>query len=68
MNGNTNNEMMEEIVFGKVKYLYRTDSEHDYLIDNSNNKVKVNLRFTKNKGKNEMAKNGLKTFFSGISS
>ncbi|WP_410989178.1 hypothetical protein [Bacillus cereus] len=68
MNGNTNNEMMEEIVFGEVKYLYRTDSEHDYLIDNSNNKVKVNLRFTKNKDKNEMAKNGLKTFFSGISS
>ncbi|HDR4913358.1 TPA: hypothetical protein ROY02_003806 [Bacillus cereus] len=68
MNGNTSGEMLEEIVFGKAKYLYRTDSEHDYLIDNSNNKVKVNLRFTKNKDKNEIAINGLKTFFSGISS
>lgn len=58
---------LEEIIFGDTKYLHKMDEEYDYLIDNSDNKVKVNLRFTKNPEKNEMAKNGLKVFFLGIS-
>lgn len=64
---NSGGEKLEEIVLGKVKYLHKTDNEYDYLIDNSKNKVKVNLKFTKNKEKNELALNGLKTFFTGIS-
>lgn len=53
----------KEIVFGKTKYLHRVDHEYDYLIDDSGNKVKVNLRFTKSKEKNEYAKKALKAFF-----
>lgn len=59
---------MKEIALGETKYLHKMDKEYDYLIDNSNNKVKVNLRFTKSKDKNELAKKGIKAFFSGISS
>lgn len=56
-----------EIIFGKRKYLHKTDDEYDYLIDNTNNKIKINLKFTKDTAKNEEAINGLKTFFTGIS-
>lgn len=65
---NESGEKLKEIVLGNTKYLHKTDTEYDYLIDKSNNKVKVNLRFTKNKEKNEKAKEGLRIFFSGISS
>ncbi|PLR98280.1 hypothetical protein CVD19_06465 [Bacillus sp. T33-2] len=65
---NESGERLKEIVFGKTKYIHKTDTEYDYLIDKSNNKVKVNLTFTKNKEKNEKAKEGLRKFFSGISS
>lgn len=58
----------DEFILGKIKYTHKTDEEYDYLIDNSNNKVKVNLKFTKNPAKNEEALKGLKVFFTGISS
>ncbi|MGG0460282.1 hypothetical protein [Priestia aryabhattai] len=64
---NEGGEFLEKIEFGNKKYLYKTDTEYDYLIDNSNSKVKVNLRFTKNVKKNERAKDGIKQFFLGIS-
>ncbi|MBB6445793.1 hypothetical protein [Bacillus benzoevorans] len=60
-------EQQNEVIFGGIKYIYKTDKEFDYLIDHSNNKVKVNLKFSKDKEKNLVAKNGLKTFFSRIS-
>lgn len=53
----------QEIAFGDTKYVHRADHEYDYLIDDSSNKVKVNLRFTKSKEKNEYAKKALKAFF-----
>jgi hypothetical protein len=65
---NKGGEKLDEIVFGNTTYLHKTDTEYDYLIDNSNNKIKVNLRFTKSKEKNEKAKEGIRAFFSGISS
>lgn len=67
MVGKLGGDEMKEIVFGETLYLHRMDEENDYLIDNSDNKIKVNLIFTKNREKNEMAKNGLKIFFSEIS-
>lgn len=53
----------QELVFGDTKYVHRVDHEYDYLIDDSGNKVKVNLRFAKSKEKNEYAKKALKAFF-----
>ena len=67
MNGIICFEQFNEVNIGEKKYIHRSDAEYDYLTDDSNNKIKVNLRFTKNKDKNEIAKNGLKTFFSRIS-
>lgn len=64
---NEGGEKLNEIVFGNTRYLHKTDTEYDYLIDNSSNKIKVNLRFTKSKEKNERAKEGIRAFFSGIS-
>jgi hypothetical protein len=64
---NTSKEKLNEIVIGNTKYLHSSDTEYDYLKDNSNNQIKVNLRFTKSKEKNEEALKGLKTFFTGIS-
>lgn len=58
---------LNEVVLGRIMYLHKADEKYDYLMDNSDNKIKVNLIFTKNKEKNEMAKNGLKVFFSEIS-
>lgn len=54
------------IVFGETKYVHSADEENDYLLDDSDNKVKVNLTFSKSKVKNELAKKGLKAFFRGV--
>ena len=67
MSRNIIGEQQNEIIFGGTKYIHKTDTEFDYLIDNSDNGVKVNLKFSKDKEKNLVAKNGLKTFFSRIS-
>lgn len=61
-------DKLGEITLGETKYLHKMDTEYDYLIDNSDNTVKINLKFTKNKEKNEMAKSGLKAFFLELSS
>jgi len=60
-------EHLSEIVIGDTKYLHKEDTDYDYLTDISNHPVKVHLRFTKSREKNEEALNGLKTFFSRIS-
>lgn len=65
---NEGGEMLQEVVFGKKTYLYRTDTENDYLDDKSGKGIKVNLIFTKNKNKNAEAKQGIKVFLLGISS
>ncbi|WP_310877816.1 hypothetical protein [Priestia megaterium] len=57
-----------EVVLGEIKYSHKTDEKYDYLTDESDNEIKVNLRFTKNNQKNKIAMNGLKAFFLGISS
>ena len=54
------------IILGETKYRHWTDKEYDYLVEDSDDKVKVHLKFTKNKEKNDWAKKGLKAFFRGI--
>lgn len=60
---NTSGEVLHEIVLGDIKYLHKADDEKDYLIDHSNNEVKINMSFSKNPEKNKKAKDGLKAFF-----
>ncbi len=57
---------MQEIVLGGKKYLHKADNEKDYLIDNSDNKVKINITFSKDKQKNKEAIDGLKKFFTEL--
>lgn len=57
---------MEEIILGGTKYIHKVENGKDYLIDNSNRPVKINIRFTRDSAKNEQAKKGLKTFFTEI--
>lgn len=59
-------EKMKEVIIGNTKYIHKMGKDFDYLVDNSDNKIKVNLKFTKNKEKNEKAKDGLKTFFTEL--
>lgn len=54
------------IILGETKYRHWADNEYDYLGEDSDDKVKVHLTFTKNKEKNDWAKKGLKAFFRGI--
>lgn len=62
VDGNERNEF----ILGKTKYLYNEDAEYDYLTDVSENKIKVDLRFSKDKVKNELARKALKKFFSEL--
>lgn len=54
---------MNEMNIGGVKYLHKLNDQFDYLIDRSNNGVKIHLKFTKDQEKRNEAKNALKTFF-----
>lgn len=62
----TSEDVTHEIVLGKTKYLYKTDNEKDYLIDDSNNKIKINISFTRDAAKNKEAIDGLKKFFTEL--
>ncbi|WP_312098431.1 hypothetical protein [Niallia sp.] len=64
----TGEECLKKITLGKTNYIHKTDEEYDYLINDSNNKIKITIKFTKDPEKNKLAMNGLKTFFTGISS
>jgi hypothetical protein len=57
---------LEEVILGKTKYLYKADAEKVYLIDNSNNKIKINFSFSKNPEDNKKAKDGLIAFFTEL--
>lgn len=59
-------DKLQEVTLGKTKYLYKYDQEKDYLIDTSNNPIKINIRFTRDKAKNDRAKKGLTQFFTEI--
>lgn len=59
-------DILHEIVLGKTKYLHKADDEKDYLIDNSNNEVKINISFSRNPAKNKKAHDGLKAFFTEL--
>lgn len=56
-------QTMNEMNIGGVKYLHKLNDQFDYLIDRSNNGVKIHLKFTKDQEKRNEAKNALKTFF-----
>lgn len=51
------------IVIDKVKYLHKEDQHFDYLLDISENKVKIHLKFTKDEEKHRVAHNAIKNFF-----
>ena len=56
-------QSLGEIDIGGVKYLHKPDEKFDYLMDISENKVKIHLKFTKDQDKRNEAKNALKNFF-----
>lgn len=56
-------QSLGEIDIGGVKYLHKPDGKFDYLMDISENKVKIHLKFTKDQDKRNEAKNALKNFF-----
>ena len=55
-----------EVNIDGVKYLYKLDNQYDYLMDISNNEVKIHLTFTKDQEKRNEAKNASKTLFSEL--
>jgi hypothetical protein len=59
-------DKLGEVFLGDTKYIYKSDEKKDYLIDNSNNKIKINISFSKNSENNKKAKDGLKAFFSEL--
>lgn len=62
---NVGEQNLKEITFGGSKYLHSSDDEYDYLFG-SENGVKVTLKFSKDKERNEKAMEGIKTFFSWL--
>ncbi|MGE7780661.1 hypothetical protein ACQKL0_11925 [Peribacillus sp. NPDC097264] len=54
------------IIWDETEYQYRTDEEYDHLLEISDYKVKVTLKFAKSEARNEVARKGLKAFFRGI--
>lgn len=54
------------IVWDTTGYQHRTDEEYDHLLEISDYKVKVTLKFAKSEARNEVARKGLKAFFRGI--
>ena len=50
-------QSLGEIDIGGVKYLHKPDEKFDYLMDISENKVKIHLKFTKDQEKRNEAKN-----------
>lgn len=55
-------QSLGEIDLDGVKYLHKQDEGFDYLMDISENEVKIHLKFTKNHQKRNEAKNAIKTF------
>lgn len=59
-------EKKGEVILGETRYIYKSDEDKDYLVDNSNNRIRINLSFSKNPEKNKKAKDGLKVFFTEL--
>lgn len=59
-------EKMEEVILGETRYIFKSDGDKDYLIDNSNSSIRINISFSKNQEKNKKAKEGLKAFFTEL--
>lgn len=49
--------------FDEMKYLHKENQHFDYLLDISENEVKIHLKFTKDEEKHRVAKNAIKSFF-----
>lgn len=55
-----------EIEIDGVKYVQKQEKTFDYLMDVSENEIKIHLKFTKDQEKRKDAKEALKTFFLDI--
>lgn len=63
---NNGEAVLHEIVLGETKYLHKAEDGKDYLIDKSNNTVKVNISFSRDSAKHKDAIEGLRKFFTEL--